>query len=317
MVETRRIDLKMTYPAYPFGCRSKTKKTLRAESLLFAEHHKVYLPRMFQWETLQQTWHWNMVCQQKWSFLSQEEKVQTVGVAPTRNVVYIFFYIVLPFKRFRWMLPGRLPICQLTSRHVCGASNLHFFVRKSICFWRKEPHVCCSKPTLSNCIYSYIYIYIYVYIYIYTVCIYIYILLETPRLLVKLSPYSCWLKIQVFKMAFLSWHPVMFVGAPTHPTDISTIKPFYPLIKHESAKHCWWNIPFEWFKPCFLLGENPGALRDIWMPNFYENGIRKVLIHPQHVFNTRFWLVVYLPLSKMMEFVSWNYSTIFPIYGKS
>ena len=113
--------------------------------------------------------------------------------------------------------------------------------------------------------------------------------------------------------------PVIFVGAPTHPTDISTIKTtddffnkptylFYPLIKHESAKHCWWNIPFEWFNPCFLLNWWESWCPVVhWTPYFYENGIRKVLIHPQHVFNTRFWLVVYLPLWKMMEFVSWNY----------
>ena len=67
---------------------------------------------------------------------------------------------------------------------------------------------------------------------------------------------------------------------------------FYPLVKHESAKHCWLNIPFEWFNPCFLLNWWESWCPVVqWTPYFYENGIRKVLIHPQHVFNTRFWLV--------------------------
>ena len=41
------FTLKSTCWHYLFGCKSK------AESLLFAEHHKVYLPRMFQWVTHQ------------------------------------------------------------------------------------------------------------------------------------------------------------------------------------------------------------------------------------------------------------------------
>ena len=144
-----------------------------------------------------------MACQQKWSFLSQEEKVHRCCSANKKCFLHVFTllylsnYFVECFQGVTHILSADISPClwgflqHLSQFQSASGARNHIFV---------------TQIPLYLTVFIYIYtIYIYtLYIYIYTV--YIYILLGTPRLLVKLSPYSCWLKIQVFHVMHFCWH---------------------------------------------------------------------------------------------------------------